>query len=281
MNQELVHFLNGTFVAGTEPVVSIHDLGFARGYAVFDFLITYPHHRPFMLQEHVSRLFRSAKMIDLIPLWTERQVCDWILETLAKNENAEEKTVKIVMTGGISHAFDFKSEGPTIAIIVEPRVPLPPELYQIGFNIMTVEHERYIPEAKTNNYIEAVRQLRVAGEKDAHDIVYYNSSQVFEASRSNIFALIDGELRTTKTNILSGITKEVLLKILKLPVPVVEKDFSLQELQGADEVFLTASNLEIMPVTKINGNPVGAGIPGPLTLEAMKQFEAHTTSGNW
>ena len=86
------HFLNGRFVSPEQLVISPRDLGFSRGYAVFDFLKTYPHHRPFKLGEHIDRLFHSANLIDLRLPWDEKQVRQWVTETLAANQTDEEKS---------------------------------------------------------------------------------------------------------------------------------------------------------------------------------------------
>ncbi len=78
-----------------------------------------------------------------------------------------------------------------------------------------------------------------------------------------------------------GITAEVLLDILKLDVPVESQDFTIEELREAPEIFLVASNKEVVPITKLDGKPVGAGLPGPVTREAMRQWREFTLNGSW
>lgn len=274
-----VHFLNGKLVTEEELLLSARDLGFTRGYAVFDFLITY-HNKPFKLSEHIDRLLHSAALIDLKVPWSKKQIMQWVHEALDANEKDEEKTIKIMISGGASNTM-FVSPTPTILVIVDPHHPTSEEEIEKGVGVMTVKHTRYAPEAKTNNYIEAVKQHQKAIKLKADELFYYDDKQVFEGARSNIFALIDGKLLTPKSNKLAGITRAVLLDILKLDVPVVEKDFTLKQLLEAEEVFFTGSGKEVVPVTKIDGKKVGNGQVGSVTKEVIQQFRDYTLSGNW
>lgn len=276
-----MHFLNGKFVGEEELVVPIRDLGFARGYAVFDFLITYQGGKPFFLTRHIERLFDSAKAIGLRMSWTESEVEARVMETLEKNADGGEKAIKIIVSGGVSSSLLPEPNAATLAILVDPLHLFPAEYYEKGISVITDKHTRYTPSAKTNNYIEGVKQVQIAREKGALEPIYYDDSQVFEATSSNVWAVIDGELVTPKTNILEGITREVLLRILKLDIPVRVEDFSIEKLRQASEVFITASNKEVMPVVKIDGVSVGNGTPGPITREVMKQFRVFTESNLW
>ncbi len=275
-----IHFLNGKFVSENELLISPRDVGFSRGYAVFDFLITYPHHRPFKLSRHIGRLFNSANYIGLNIPWNKEQISRWVLETLKKNEDVEEKAIKIIVSGGISNTM-LPSDTPTIVIIVDPKPLYPKENYERGIGVITIKHHRYIPEAKTNNYIEGMKQTQRANEISAVEPIFYDDNQVFEGSNSNVFAVIGNKLVTPKSNILSGITRETLLEILELSIPIEEKDFTHKELLGADEVFMTGSGREVTPVTRIDDKVVGNGKVGETTNEVMRQFREYTHSDKW
>jgi branched-chain amino acid aminotransferase len=276
-----MHFLNGKLVEEKDLVISVRDLGFTRGYAVFDFLITYPSHRPFMLSKHIDRLFNSATMIGLSVPWTKEQIKEWVMQTLDANNDGSEKQIKIIISGGSAPALLPLPNATTIAIMVDPRNAFPAEYYEQGAGIIMDKHMRYLPSAKTNNYIEGVKQAQRAKDIGAIEAVYYDETQVFEGTSSNIFAVIDGKLLTPKTNILLGITRGVLLEILTLPIPVEVADFGLEALLLAKEVFLASSNKEVMPITKIDGNAVGDGKVGAITKEVMQQFAAFTSSHTW
>ncbi|MDP2648525.1 MAG: aminotransferase class IV [bacterium] len=277
---EAVHFLNGELVSEGALKVSVRDLGFARGYAVFDFLITYPTHRPFMLGRHIDRLFNSAALIGLALPWSKEDIHGFVMQTLSANSGGGEKAIKITLSGGISSSLAPEND-PTIVIVVDPKHDFPAAYYEKGVGIITEKFTRYIPSAKSNNYIEGVRQMLRAEKAGAVEPVYYDDTQVFEGATCNVFALIGGKLLTPKTNILRGITRGVLLSVLELGVPVEEADFSIDALRAADEVFLTASNKEVMPVTAIDGTPVGSGKVGEAAKEAMRQFREYTLSDEW
>lgn len=274
------HFFNGKLVSEEHIMISPRDLGFTRGYAVFDFLRTYSHHRPFKFREHIDRLFNSARLIGLEIPWDKEQVKKWVLETLAANETAEEKAIKIIISGGISHTM-LPGSDPTIMILVDPAMGYPKEYYEKGVGVMSVRHARYNPAAKTNNYIEGVQQTVRAQKMGASEPLYYSDKQVFECSNSNIFAVIGKRLLTPASNILEGVTRGVLLEILKLDIPIEARDFTFDELLTASEAFLTASGKEVMPITSIDGKPLGSGTVGPITEEVMRQYQAYTASDLW
>lgn len=272
-----IHFLNGKLVAEDQLLISPRDLGYSRGYAVFDFLRTYPHHKPFMLQRHIDRLCRSADVIGLLIPWKKQQLTDWIFETLNANKTDDEKVIRITISGGPSNTL-LPPDTPTIVIIVDPAINFSQELYNKGVNINLVEFKRYRAEAKTNNYIEAIKQIQ---HYKSDEIVYYSNNVIYEGATSNIFAVIGNQLLTPKRDILNGITRGVLLEILKLDILIEEGDFSVEDLRGAAEVFLSVSGKEIVPVTKINGNLVSTGEVGPITRSVMQQFHDYVYSDLW
>jgi branched-chain amino acid aminotransferase len=269
-----IHFLNGKFVSEDELLISPRDLGFTRGYAVFDFLRTY-NKRPFKLKEHIDRLFNSLKLMDLKVPWSKDQISQWILDTLDQNDSKSEKFIKIIISGGISNSL-LPENKPTIVILVDLAVVYPEKNYTQGVKAVAVNFKRDTPNAKSNNYIQAVRQIQKFNVKDIFEPIYYNEKQVFEGSNSNVFAVVNGELLTPKTDILIGITRTVLLDILKLDCPVKVKDFTLPDLLVASEVFLSASGKGVTPIVEIDGQKIGTGQVGPITQEVMRQYKEYT-----
>ncbi|MCL5438979.1 MAG: aminotransferase class IV [Patescibacteria group bacterium] len=269
----LIHFLNGKFVTEDELLISPRDLGFVRGYAVADFLVTY-NHKPFKLPEHIDRLFKSAEIIGLKIPWSKTQIAGWVQETLDKNDKDSEKTIKIVLSGGISHSM-HQTEVPTLIIIVGNRIPKSSDYYEKGVKAIAVKYKRQYPEAKHTNYVEAIKQFASIKNNNIAEIIYYDDSQVFEGAGCNLFAVINNKLVTTKSNIVEGITRNVLLEILKLSIPIEIRNFTFDELFNATEVFLTGSNSEIRGVTEINGKAVGDGKVGKITKEVARQYKKY------
>ncbi len=270
---DLVHFLNGKFVTESELLISPRDLGFVRGYAVADFIVTY-NNKLFKLTEHIDRLFKSAAIIGLQIPWTKEQLIDWAKETLDKNGKDTEKTLKIVVSGGNSHSL-HQAETPTLIMMVSPRMRKAESEYENGIKVLAVGYKRQYPEAKHTHYVEAIRQLAEVKNQDIEDVLYYDTTQFYEGSGTNVFAIIDNKLTTTKSNIVEGITRNTLLEILQLPIPIEVRDFTFNELLSSTEVFLTGSNSEVRGVVEINGKPVGDGKVGEITKEALKQYKAY------
>lgn len=274
-----VHFLNGQLVEEDDLLVSARDLGYARGYAIFEFIIAY-RNRPFMLEKYVDRLYRSAQSISLAIPWSKAQVMEWVIKTLDANASVEgEKVIRVTISGGASWTL-APAEVPTIVITVDPRIACPPEDYANGVRAELAEFERYVPQAKTNNYIEAIHRFNSAvGGID--EIIYHSDDMIREGTRSNVFAVIDGSLLTPKTRVLEGITRNVILNELNLSLPVEARDFSVQDLLGASEVFITATSKEIMPVTTIDTTVIGQGLVGDVTKDVMSRFREFVESDCW
>lgn len=273
------HFLNGKIVEEKDFLISPRDLGFARGYGVFDFFITYPSRRPFMLEKHIDRLFNSAKLIDLAMPWTKEEILQRVHETIEANGEGE-KMIKVIVTGGVSTSL-MPQGNPTLIVMVDPLTKFPEEHYTKGVGMILVPFMRYQPKAKTTNYLEGVRQVQRGQAKRAVEPIYYDDTQIFEGASCNIFAVIDGTLMTTKSNILPGITREVILESLKLPVKVEVRDFTKDELLAASEAFITSSNREVMPVVRLDDKLVGDGAVGKITKEVMRAFQEFTRSDAW
>ncbi len=267
------HFLNGKFVVEEELLISPRDLGFARGYAVADFLVTH-NLKPFRLPEHIDRLYKSAEIIGLKVPWAKTQVLQWVQETLDKNDKNIEKTVKIFLSGGISHLM-YQEGDPTIIIIVGSYTHPPTSYYENGVKARAIKYRRQFPQAKTTQYVEAIRSLSEAREDGVTEIIYYDDLQVFEGGGCNLFAVIDNKLVTPKSNILEGVTRDVLLEILKLDIPIEVRDFTYDEMVNASEVFITGSSKEIRGVVNIDGKDIGNGTVGKITKEASRQYKEY------
>lgn len=267
------HFLNGRLVKESELLISPRDLGYSRGYAVFEFMVT-SGGRPFMMDKHLERLYESAKSISLPLPWKKETIAEWVLLTLEANMPIEgDAAISIIISGGPSQTLSLP-EAPTIVIMVDRRMGSPAQDYVDGVHVLLSEFQRYRPHAKTSNYAEAVCQFNVAP-GGIHEVIYYSDTMIREGTRSNIFALIDGVLTTPKTDVLGGITRGIILEKLQLPIRVEARDFTVQELLSASEVFITATGKNIMPVIKINDTTIGGGEVGGVTSEVMAQFQSY------
>lgn len=274
-----MHFLNGQLVNEDDLLISPRDLGYSRGYAVFEFM-RISKGRAFMLEKHIDRLFQSCQEISLNLPWTRKQISDWVLQTIEANKSIQgEKVMRITISGGASLTFS-PAKIPTIIIMVDPRIPCPPEDYANGVHVLLSEFQRYKPQAKTNNYIEAVCQLSSLP-NGIDEVIYHSEGMVREGTKCNVFAVINGSLLTPKTGVLEGVTRDIIINELELSVRAEARDFSVQELLSASEVFTTATSKEIMPVTRLKNVSVGDGSVGPITKEVMSKFRSFFESDLW
>lgn len=276
------YYLNGRFIPEDQAKISVTDIGLLRGFGVFDFLVTYKN-RPFLIDEHINRLFTSASLIGLDIGKTKTQIKQIILKTLLKNSVNSEKTVRILITGGIGETSIIPSSNSTIAIIVQPKHDYPDKYYSEGVKIITFDYSRPMALAKSLDYAVAIRALMDAGKKKAIEALYINhgNNTITEATTSNIFMIKNNNIYTPKDNILNGITRNLVINLMKNRNPIVEKDISLKEFLISDEAFITASNKEVMPIIKIDNRQIGSGKVGPVTKNVMTIYRDFIENGKW
>jgi branched-chain amino acid aminotransferase len=171
----------------------------------------------------------------------------------------------------------YQEGNPTIMIIIGSYTRPPASYYENGVKAKSVKYERQFAEAKTTNYVEAIKTLSENKDNGITEVIYYNDSLVFEGGGCNVFAVIDNKLVTPKSNIVEGITRNVLLEILRLDIPIEVRDFTYDEMLSSSEVFLTGSSKEIRGVVDIDGEDIGNGKVGEITKEASRQYNEYTS----
>lgn len=274
-------YVNGQFVKLSAATISAQDLGLLRGIGVFDFLRTY-RLVPFELAAHVRRLANSARLVGIhLPL-SQKKFGAICLDLCQRNAALREVTLRLIVTAG-STSDGFWPDGPaTVVILVSPHHAYPASLYRLGCGVTTTLLSRELPEAKTTNYVAARAALVEAKKAGAVEALYVNAAgDVLEGTTSNIFAIRQGRLITPREGILSGITREIVLQVArkKSGLEVCEEPLALTLLRGAEEAFLTSSNREVMPVTRVDRQRIGAGKVGPHTRRIMALFRAYTQRG--
>ncbi len=263
-------FQNGKIVPLSEAFISPDDVGFLRGYGVFEVLRTY-NSKPFLVDWHLDRFESSAEMLDIEKI-PSRQEINNHLEELTELFSGNEVSLRIIATGGRTQdSFTPNREEPTFLIIAEEFVDLDSRVYQEGVTLYSVEYKRSLPEAKTLNYILPIK-IKTEKEKEGFfDILYRSDGLVLESSTSSFFIVKDGKIITADKDILKGITRRFLIKIADLPVE--ERPVRFEEITSADEAFLTATNKEIVPVVGVDEIKIGDGKVGVITQRLMKLFK--------
>ena len=269
--------MDGEYIDSAQAVLSVNDMAVLRGYAIFDFLRTY-NKRPFYLKEHISRFAHSGECVGLdLPL-SEVEIHDIVMETLSRN-NFDESNIRIMYTGGISPDSVVPQGNGKLIVMVTERMKLPAWWYTDGVKIITAEVERYIPEAKSTDYMNAVMTQQQARKADAVEAVYVDKKgRVLEGTTTNIFLHLDGRWITPDKGILPGITRSVMIELMEKEYGVELGEVSLEDLARADEIFISATNKEIIPVIQVNDITVGNGKAGDQTKKIMTLFRDYTTA---
>ena len=274
-------YLNGKFVPEEQATVSVFDHGFLYGDGVFEGIRAYDG-RVFRLEDHVPRLFDSAKAIMLnIPL-TEEEISQAILGTLRKNNLRNAYIRPIVSRGYGDLGLDpNKCPKPSVIIIAVEWGAMYGDLYEVGLTAVSVSVRRNSPDSlppniKSLNYLNNILAKIEANIKGGNEAIILDSrGLVSEGSGDNIFVIKDGQISTPHTiNNLKGITRAAVMDLAEIRGnPIQEKELGLFDLYTADEVFVTGTAAEVAPVTKVDGRIIGTGKPGPITKELMAAFK--------
>lgn len=273
----MLFYVNGRFVDDKDAKISVFDLGFTRGYAVFEFLRTY-NNKPFCLDDHLKRLLKSAKIIGLKHNYNLTNLKNLVFKTLKKKKFAGEANIRIYLTGGEAKDFITPTKA-NLIILITPFKNLDKTLYQKGGTLITKIFERIVPEAKTIVYIEGIKFLQEARKKGAIEVLLLdNHKRILECVTSNFFAVMKKKIITSKSDdILSGITRKIVIKLAKKnKIPVVERDIFYDEIKNFDEAFITATNKEILPIVKIDNFKIGEGEVGKFTKTLIFEFKELT-----
>jgi branched-chain amino acid aminotransferase len=269
-----IYYLNGNFVKAADGVLPLNDLGLVRGYGVFDLLRTYDG-VPFKLREHVQRLERSAAAIALDLPWSGAEIEAIAGETYRRNA-LPNASIRIIVTGGSSPNLMTPQGRPSLIVMVEPVAPNSPAEYERGAKIISVEMARFLPTVKSLNYIGAIMAMKQAEPAGAVEALYRNATgQVSECTRSNLFAFAGDHLITPKTDVLLGITRMVVMEIASDQFEVGERPLTYEELLRADELFITSSTKEILPVVQVDDQHIGDGRPGIRTKRLIDLFRTY------
>ncbi|MBO0995077.1 branched-chain-amino-acid transaminase [Bacillus sp. SD088] len=286
MSEQLI-FLNGEFVKKEAAVVSVYDHGFLYGDGIFEGIRAYSGNI-FRLDEHLTRLYDSAKSIMLTIPYSKEEMTNIVVKTLRQNE-LNDGYIRLVVSRGVGDLGlnPYTCEKPTVLVIAEPLRIYPKELYETGLEIITVATRRnrsdaLSPMVKSLNYLNNVLvkiEASLAGVSEA--LMLNDQGYVAEGSADNIFIVKDGKLKTPPGYVgaLVGITRNAIMELAQAKgYEMIEGIFTRHEVYTADEVFLTGTAAEVIPVTKVDGRIVGDGKPGPVTSDLSESFRESTVT---
>ena len=279
--------VNGRISREREAVIPVFDHGFLYGEGVYETLRTY-NERPFLLNRHLRRLRTSAEMISLrVPL-TDDQFDARIGETeraavAQLGGGLGEWYIRILLTRGVGELTYDPAACPTpsVVIIVKPFEAPPQEAYEQGVNVTLVSIIRNHPESvnpliKSNNLLNNALAMQEAVRRGAFEGVMRNyRGELSECTTSNLFVVTNGQAVTPplESGLLAGITREFVFELGNAAaIPVREAVLRDEDLFDADEVFLTSTTRELLPITRVDNRVIGNGQPGPITRRLLEAF---------
>ncbi|HLG63870.1 MAG TPA: aminotransferase class IV [Ktedonosporobacter sp.] len=264
-------YIDGRWVHPNEATISINDVAVLRGYCAFEALRTY-NRRPFHLDAHLERLYRSAAIMKLDIPYTQDEIAAIVREIIDRNPYIH-AAIRLLVTGGESEDGIMPSGKPVLAVLITALGERDMERFARGIKLITTHLQRQLPEAKTSNYVAAIQALKKAARHNVSDALFVNEQDhVLEGTRSNFFVFRGDTLITPRSEILYGITRNVVLELAKGRFAIEERPILLSELPQVDEAFMTSSSREITPVVQIDEIVIGSGKPGPRTYELEQRF---------
>jgi branched-chain amino acid aminotransferase len=284
-NNSLQIYINGALYNKEDAKISVYDHGLLYGDGVFEGIRSYGG-KEFRLEEHLDRLWNSAKAIILEIPMGKVEMAKAIQDTLEVNK-IKDGYIRVVVTRGAGTlGLDpNRCSNPQVIIITDRIALYPAELYEKGLEIITVSTVRNHPAAlnpriKSLNYLNNILAKIEGVQAGCIEALMLNcKGEVAECTGDNIFIVRQGRLLTPPLDacILEGITRDVVIDLARQAgIAVLETPLTKHDVYIADECFLTGTAAELVPVVKVDSRPIGSGAPGPVTRDLMARFHKLT-----
>ena len=286
--KESTIYIDGEFLPESEAKVSVFDHGLLYGDGIFEGIRFY-NGRVFRLDEHLDRLWDSARSICLeIPISRE-EMTEALLETIRQN-GLRDGYIRQIVTRGVGNLGlnPLQCKRPSVIIIAATIALYPEEVYRNGLTIVTCATRRMNaaalnPAVKSLNYLNNVMariEANLAGADEA--LMLNDAGNVAECTADNIFIIKKGQIFTPPitAGALRGITRAVAFEIAaELGIRITETDITRHDVFVADECFLTGTAAEVIPVIKADGRLIGTGKPGPISTRMIARFRELVREG--
>jgi branched-chain amino acid aminotransferase len=278
-------YIDGKFYSEANAKISVFDHGLLYGDGIFEGIRFY-NGRVFRLEEHLQRLWDSARSICLQIPMTMRGMTDALLETIRQN-HLRDGYIRLLVTRGVGNLGlnPTQCKSPSVIIIAATIALYQEDFYRKGLTIVTCATRRSSPAAlnpavKSLNYLNNVMARIEANLASADEALMLNDAgNVAECTADNVFIVKHGQIVTppVTAGALRGITRSVVFEIAaEFGMKVQEMDITRHDVFVADECFLTGTAAEIVPVVKADGRLIGNGKPGPITARIIARFREMT-----
>ena len=270
--------VNGVITPPEEARIPVLDHGFLFGDNIYEAIRTYQR-KPFLFARHYARLQHSAERIYLRLPGTREETLGEVRRTLDAAGNPESR-IRLIITRGVGELLPSMETctEPATVIIVSPLAEIPASVYSEGVDVVLSKFRRsgQFSDVKTGSLIQQVLAFREAKAANVHEsILTTPEGYLSDGTASNIYLVRGNTILTPsrEANALEGITRGVVLELAqRLGLHVVEGLFLPEEIDGAEEMFLTSTTREIVPVVRVNGKAVGAGAPGSWTIQLLRAY---------
>jgi D-alanine transaminase len=270
-------YLNGRYVDHTEATIPVDDRGFLFADGVYEVIRIYGG-GAFLMEAHMRRL-RAG----LAALHMDDGVVDGLAgvsERLIRDNGVDgDGTIYIQITRGVaprSHAFPDPVVEPTAYVLAKPFNQYPDEYFDTGIAAIAVPDTRWSRcDIKSIALLPNVLANQQAHQAGAFEALFIKDGVLIEGSHSNLFGVLDGTLMTYPScnYILSGITRALVLELAReLDIPVVVAPIPWDRIDDVEELFLSGTTTEVMPVTRVDGRQIGAGGRGPITARLQHAY---------
>jgi branched-chain amino acid aminotransferase len=278
-------YIDGKFYSEANAKVSVFDHGLLYGDGIFEGIRFY-NGRVFRLEEHLERLWDSARSICLKIPMTREEMTGALLETIRQNQ-LRDGYIRLLVTRGVGNLGlnPDQCKNPSVIIIAATIALYHEDFYRKGLNIITVATRRSNPASlnpavKSLNYLNNVMariEANLAGADEA--LMLNDAGNIAECTADNVFIIKHGQIFTPPitAGALRGITRSVVFDMAgEFDLKVTEADLTRHDIFVADECFLTGTAAEIVPVVKADGRSIGNGTPGPITTRIIARFREMT-----
>jgi branched-chain amino acid aminotransferase len=273
-------FLNNTIFDADHAFVSARDSGFLYGAGLFETMRS-RNGVVFAIDDHLDRLFNSAKVLGIPHKYERDDISDAIMQTLTANELSDAR-IRLTLTGGPTGVSADKQKG-TLVITATPFEPYPAEYYEKGALAVLCQFKQNTADPicghKTCNYLSRLLALDGARQRGAVESLWFTTeNQLAEGCISNVFIVKDSNVFTPplSTPVLPGIARKYVLQVAaENAIEVTEKDLIINDLLAADEVFITNTLMQILPIAAVEAHVVGDGKVGAVTKKLTDVFTNH------
>ena len=280
VNQQIV-YLNGSYLPMMESQISTQDRGFLFGDGVYEVIPVYQR-KLFRFDAHIQRLKNSLTATSITNPLSDSEWLE-MLETLVAKHDWQDQYIYLQVTRGVQMQRDHLPADcltPTIYAYTNPLKPVADNIIKNGIKVVSLDDIRWLScDIKAITLLPNVMMKLAAKSQGADDaILITREGNISEGTASNTFIVKDGNLITppNSNQILPGITRMVIESIAsEHHIPMIEKNITLEDLNSADEIWLSSSTKEALPVTQLNGQAVGTGKPGALWLQMREHYQQH------